>query len=112
MGYQRAVAQDVAHANTAIAQRPRHQKTSVTVKRILLGAHERDVVLLCPLDDAIQSFAELRNLRHSLVIGYPFAVEGALVGPPAKLLSKKHVGNSFPPKLVMQLVAIEMGSVP
>src|SRR5258705_13729805 len=103
-----AIVENMTDSNFAFSQGTPDEKTAVTIKRIVLGTHERDAIFPGALDNTIQPYAELLGRCHRVVVGDAVAVEPALGRPPAQLLAEKDVSNPLQPECVMQRVAVEV----
>src|SRR6266849_5033773 len=106
------VTENVIDANAPFRQSASDEKTTVTIERIMLGAHQRNAMFPCPLDYAIEPPVERGRLRHLFVVGRTVAVETTFLGAAAELASEKDVGNPGRAQFLTQLVAIELGKMP
>src|ERR1700730_1032049 len=107
-----AVTLNVSYPNSARSQSTANEKAAMAVQRILLRAHQCNLVFACALDDALQTFLKIFSLCHLFVVGHTFAIELLASVAADEFLTQEYVGYPVQTQSITHFVAIEMRREP
>ncbi len=108
--FQPSVRQNMVDLNAAFVELVPDKQRTVTMKRFLLGAHQRDAVCLSATHDPSQAVAKTGRICKTVVTDPPPVVTARVVGPPAQFTPEKYISDTGRSQRLDKSFPIEMGA--
>ncbi len=89
-----AVMQNVADSDAARSERSRHQKATMAIERLTLGAHQANAMLRHIVLQTVETGLERGRSRHRLIIGDAVTIEIGIARPAAEGFTMAKIGDT------------------
>ncbi len=100
-----AVMQDVADSDAARSERSRHQKATMAVERLTLGAHQATAMVRQIVLQTVETGLERGRSRHRLIVGTAVTIKTGIARPAAEGFTIAEIGNAVGLKMRLQIMA-------